>query len=119
LARVLLAITLGDPDWFKILGVGFLSDVGGEGREAVIIIIIVVPVEMVPSPYLTYNQSWEHHEGWPRVELCLVALRRAGCEVGEWIVGPSVRRRHAQTAGPGCAGDYHSSGTQGLLYGCD
>jgi hypothetical protein len=46
----LLAIILGDPDWFKILGVGFLSDFGGEGGEAVVIIVVVVPVEMVPSP---------------------------------------------------------------------
>jgi hypothetical protein len=50
LVRNLLAIILGDPDWFKILGVGFLSDFGGEGGEAVVIIVVVVPVEMVPSP---------------------------------------------------------------------
>jgi hypothetical protein len=48
----LLAIILGDPDWFKIIGVGFLGDVGGEGREAFVIVIIVVPVRMVPSPCL-------------------------------------------------------------------
>jgi hypothetical protein len=47
LAQVLLAIILGDPDCFKILGVRFLGDVGGEGGEAVIIIVIVVPVRMV------------------------------------------------------------------------
>jgi hypothetical protein len=48
----LLAIILRDYDWFKILVVGFLSDIGDEGREAVVIIIIVVPVRMVPSPCL-------------------------------------------------------------------
>jgi hypothetical protein len=48
----LLAIILGDPDWFKILGVGFLSDVGGESGEAVIIIVVVVSVGSVPSPCL-------------------------------------------------------------------
>jgi hypothetical protein len=52
LAWVLLAVILGDPDWFKILGVEFVTDVGGEGGEAVIIIVIVVPVGMVPSPCL-------------------------------------------------------------------
>jgi hypothetical protein len=48
----LLAVILGAPNWFKILGVGFLNDAGGEGGEAVVIIIIVVPVRMVPSPCL-------------------------------------------------------------------
>jgi hypothetical protein len=52
LARVLLAIILGDPDWLKILRVGFLDDVGSEGGEAVVIVIIVVPVGTVPSPCL-------------------------------------------------------------------
>jgi hypothetical protein len=45
----LLAVILRDPDWF---GVGFLSDVGGQGGEAVIIVIIVVPVGTIPSPCL-------------------------------------------------------------------
>jgi hypothetical protein len=48
----LLAVILQDPDWFQILGVGFLSDVRGEGGEAVVIVIIVVPVGTVPSPFL-------------------------------------------------------------------
>jgi hypothetical protein len=48
----LLAIILGDHDWFKILGVGFLSVVGGEGGEAVVIVVVVVPIGMVPSPCL-------------------------------------------------------------------
>jgi hypothetical protein len=52
LARVLLAIVLGDADSFKILGVGFLGDVQAESREAIIIIIVVVSVGSVPSPCL-------------------------------------------------------------------
>jgi hypothetical protein len=48
----LLAVILGDPDWFKIHGIGFLSDVGGEGGKAVVIIVVVVHVGMVPSPCL-------------------------------------------------------------------
>jgi hypothetical protein len=48
----LLAIILGDANWFEILGVGFLGDVGGEGGEAVIIVVVVVSVGMVPSPCL-------------------------------------------------------------------
>jgi hypothetical protein len=49
LARVLLAIIHGDADWFKILGVEFLGDVGGEGGEAVAIVIVVVSIGTVPS----------------------------------------------------------------------
>jgi hypothetical protein len=41
--RVFLAIILGDPDWFEILGVGFLGGVGGERGEAVVIVIVMVP----------------------------------------------------------------------------
>jgi hypothetical protein len=52
LARVLLAVILGDPDWFKILWVGFPSDVGGEGGEAFVVILIVVPFGMGLSPCL-------------------------------------------------------------------
>jgi hypothetical protein len=48
----LIAIILGDPNWFKILRVGFLGDVGGEGGEAVVIVIIVVLVGTVSSPCL-------------------------------------------------------------------
>jgi hypothetical protein len=48
----LLAVILDDPNSFKILGVGFLSDVGGESGEVVVIIIVVVPAGTVPSPYL-------------------------------------------------------------------
>jgi hypothetical protein len=50
LAWVLLAIVLGDSNWFELLGIGFVSDVGGEGGEAVVIIVIVVLVDTVPSP---------------------------------------------------------------------
>jgi hypothetical protein len=49
---ILLAIVLGDPDRFKILGVGFFSDVEGEGRETVTIIIVVVSIGPIPSPCL-------------------------------------------------------------------
>jgi hypothetical protein len=52
LAQVLFAIILGDPDWIKILRVGFLGYVEGEGGEMAVIIIVVVPVRMVPSPCL-------------------------------------------------------------------
>jgi hypothetical protein len=48
----LLAIVLGDTDWFKILAVGFLSDVGGESGEAVTIVGILICVGSVPSPCL-------------------------------------------------------------------
>jgi hypothetical protein len=48
----LLAIILGDDDWFIILGVGFLDDVGGESGETIIIIIVVVSIGSVPSPCL-------------------------------------------------------------------
>jgi hypothetical protein len=49
---LVLAVILGDSDWFKILGIGFFSDVGGEGGEAVILVVIMVPVGMVPSSFL-------------------------------------------------------------------
>jgi hypothetical protein len=48
----LLAIILGDDDWFIILGVGFLDDVGGESGEAVTIVGILIFVGSVPSPCL-------------------------------------------------------------------
>jgi hypothetical protein len=44
LARVLLAVVLGDTDWFKILGVGPVGDAGGERREEVTIIGIVISI---------------------------------------------------------------------------
>jgi hypothetical protein len=50
LVRVLLVVVLRDSDWFKLLGIGFFSDVGGEGWEAIVVVIIIVPVKMVPSP---------------------------------------------------------------------
>jgi hypothetical protein len=52
LARIFLTIVLGDVDWFKILRLGFLGDVGGEGGEVVIIIVIMVSLRTVPSPCL-------------------------------------------------------------------
>jgi hypothetical protein len=52
LARVLHAIILGGSDWFKILGIGFFNDVGGKGGEAVVIVLVVVPVRTVSSPCL-------------------------------------------------------------------
>jgi hypothetical protein len=52
LARVLLAVVLGDTDWFEILGVGPIGDVGGERGEAITIICVVIYVGSVPSPCL-------------------------------------------------------------------
>jgi hypothetical protein len=73
----LLAIILGDPNWFKIHGVGFFSDVGGEGGEAVIIIVVVVPVGTVSSSCL---------DDAPRVtaiiDLLLKINRRSVVEAG-------------------------------------
>jgi hypothetical protein len=46
----LLTIILGDSDWFKLLGIGFFNDVGGEGGEVVVVIVVVVLVHTVPSP---------------------------------------------------------------------
>jgi hypothetical protein len=48
----LLAVVLGDSNWFELLGIGFVGDVGGEGGEAVVVIVIMVLVGMVPSPCL-------------------------------------------------------------------
>jgi hypothetical protein len=48
----LLAIILGDANLFKILGVGFLGDVGGEGEEAVVIVVVVASVGRIPSSCL-------------------------------------------------------------------
>jgi hypothetical protein len=45
-----LAVVLEDSNWFELLGIGFFSDVGGEGREAVIVTVIMVPVGTVPCP---------------------------------------------------------------------
>jgi hypothetical protein len=50
LARVLLTVILGDSDWFEVLGVGLVSDACGEGRETVVVFIVVVPTGTVPSP---------------------------------------------------------------------
>jgi hypothetical protein len=52
LVWVLLAFILGDADWFEILGVGLVGDAGGERREAVSIIGVVISVGSVPSPCL-------------------------------------------------------------------
>jgi hypothetical protein len=52
LARVLLAVVLGDADWFEVHGVGPIGDVGGECGKAVTIIGIVISVGSIPSPCL-------------------------------------------------------------------
>jgi hypothetical protein len=52
LARVLLAVVLGDADWFEILRVRPIGNVGGEHGEAVTIVGVVIPVGSVPSPCL-------------------------------------------------------------------
>jgi hypothetical protein len=48
----LLAVIPRDPDWFKILRVGFVSDIGGKGGEAIVIVVVMVPVGTVSSPCL-------------------------------------------------------------------
>jgi hypothetical protein len=48
--RVLLTIIVWDFDWFEVLWVGLVGDVGGEGREAVAVVIVVAPTGAVPSP---------------------------------------------------------------------
>jgi hypothetical protein len=49
-AQVLLTVILGDSSWFKVLGVGLVGDAVGEGGEAIVVVIIVVPGGPVPSP---------------------------------------------------------------------
>jgi hypothetical protein len=46
----LLTVILGDSDWFEVLRVGLVGDAGGEDKEAVAIIVVVVPAGTVPSP---------------------------------------------------------------------
>jgi hypothetical protein len=52
IAWVLLAVVLGDADWFEVLGLGSVGDVGCERGEVVTIISIVIFVGSVSSPYL-------------------------------------------------------------------
>jgi hypothetical protein len=66
----LLVIVLGDADWFKILRVGFLGDVGGEGREAVVIVIVVVSTGTVASPCL---------DDAPRITTIIDLLPKINC----------------------------------------
>jgi hypothetical protein len=42
-------VVLGDSGLFELLGIGFFSDVGGEGGEAVVD-VVVVSVGTIPSP---------------------------------------------------------------------
>jgi hypothetical protein len=49
-AQVLLTIVLGDSDWFELLWIGLVGDVGGEGGEAVTVVVIMAPASTVPSP---------------------------------------------------------------------
>jgi hypothetical protein len=48
----LLIVVLGDANWFEVLGVGAIGDVGGERGEAATIVSVVVRVRSVPSPCL-------------------------------------------------------------------
>jgi hypothetical protein len=48
----LLAVVLGDTDWFEILGVGPIGEVGGEHGETVTIISVMISVRSIPSPCL-------------------------------------------------------------------
>jgi hypothetical protein len=50
LAQVLLTIVLRNFDWFELLGIGFVGDVGGEGRKVIAVVIIMVLAGTVPSP---------------------------------------------------------------------
>jgi hypothetical protein len=50
LAQVLLTVVLGDSDWFELLWIRLVSDVGGEGRKVVAVIVVVAPAGTVPSP---------------------------------------------------------------------
>jgi hypothetical protein len=44
-----LTIVLGDSDWFELLGIGFFGDVGGDGREAIGVVVVVVHAGTGPS----------------------------------------------------------------------
>jgi hypothetical protein len=48
----LLTVVLGDADWFEVLGIGTIGDVGGERGEAVTIVNVMVSVKSVPSSCL-------------------------------------------------------------------
>jgi hypothetical protein len=52
LAWVLLAVVLGDANWFEVLVVGPVSDVEGECGEAVTIVGIKISIWSVLSPCL-------------------------------------------------------------------
>jgi hypothetical protein len=41
-----------DADWFEVLGVGTISNVGGERGKAITIVSAMVSVRLVPSPFL-------------------------------------------------------------------
>jgi hypothetical protein len=47
---VLLTVVLEDSDWFELLWIGLIGDVGGEGGEAVAVVIVMAPAGTVPSP---------------------------------------------------------------------
>jgi hypothetical protein len=48
----LLAIVLRDSDWFEVLWVGLVGDAGGDGGEAVAVVVVMAPAGTVPSPWL-------------------------------------------------------------------
>jgi hypothetical protein len=45
----LLTIVLVDSNWFELLGIGFVNDIGSEGSEAVAVVIVVVLAGTGPS----------------------------------------------------------------------
>jgi hypothetical protein len=79
--RVLLTVVLGDFNWFEVLWVGLVGDAGGEGGEA-IAVVVVAPAGTVPSP--RFNNK-------PRIAAFIYLLPEVDCgsimEVGlEWIL---------------------------------
>jgi hypothetical protein len=47
--RVLLTVVLGNADWFELLWLELVGDVGGEGEEVVAVVVVVAPAGTVPS----------------------------------------------------------------------
>jgi hypothetical protein len=91
-----------------------LSDVHNVFHISQLKTYLRVPEEQLPLEELNVQDDLTYTEYPVKI---LDTLERI--EVGEWIVVPLVQCCHARTAGLGCASDCRSSGTQGLLQGCD
>jgi hypothetical protein len=74
LVWVLLTVVLGDAGWFEVLRVGMIGDVGGECREAVTIISIVVSVS-----WSLLLASMTHRASRPSLIFCLRSADGAFC----------------------------------------